>query len=155
MYTKKLIFVPVLLTAILLVPAYAKLQLPLSESEPFLIASPNPALADIEPLKVSIVFPGTEPNNAAIAWEELRSEVEHKLKQAGIKYVKPRSSAVPELKIDVEMLEIAELKKYVIRVQTSLMRGVILPNDQNVHLASDVWKRTCSNTRGFWFNNYC
>ena len=100
----------------------------------------NPTLAGIDEFYVFIVLPpDSEPNKDGLVWEELQRKVEHTLKEAGVKYVKPRSLPTPELRIYIDMLKLVDAGKYVFRIQTSLGRTVFLLKRPRLHLPADVW----------------
>lgn len=139
MGTKKYYLILAVVTGILCIPALGEVERPRFD-EQGLLGRANPTLAGIEQLYVSIVPPDTEPNKDSLVREELQSKVEHKLKKAGIKYVKPRSLPKPELRIYIDMLKLPDSQKYVFRIQTTLARTVTLPAQRNLHLPADVWK---------------
>jgi len=126
-------------TGILSVSALARVELP-PPDELGLIGHPNPTLAGIEEFYVDIVPPDSEPNKDGLVWEKLQARVANKLKEAGVRYVKPRSLPTPELRIYIDMLKLIDSQKYVFRIQTTLARTVTLPAQRNLHLPADVWK---------------
>jgi len=140
MKTKKYYFLFAIVIGILCVPVLGQEELSLSGEKPFLIGRANPALAGIKELYVFIVPPDSEPNKDGLVWEELQTKIEHKLEDAGIRYVKPRSLPTAELRVYVDMLKLPDSQKYVFRIQTSLARTVTLPAQRNLHLQVDVWK---------------
>ena len=126
MKTKKYYLILAIVIGILCVPALAK--------------RPNPTLAGIGEFYVFIVSPDGEPNKDGLVFEELQRKVEHKLEEAGIKYVKPRSFPTPELRIYIDMLKLDDSQQYVFHIQTSLARKVALPQQRKLGLKADVWK---------------
>jgi len=139
MKTEKYYLILATVAAILCVPALGEADLPRGP-DVTLLGRANPTLAGIEDFYVFIVRPSPEPNKDGLVFEELRRKVEHKLEEAGVKYVKPRSIPTPELRIYIDMLKLLDSQKYVFRIQTSLARKVILPEQQKVSLKADVWK---------------
>ena len=139
MKTEKYYLVLAVVIGILCVPALGEVELPRAV-ERGLIVQPNQALAGIDQLYVFIIPPDKEPSKDGLVWEELQLKVEHKLKEAGIRYVKPRSLPTPRLTVYIDMLKLLDSQKYVFRVQTALARTVTLPKQRNLHLLVDVWK---------------
>ena len=112
-----------------------------------LIDQPYPALAGIVKLYVVIVPPDAEPTKNGLLWKKLQAKVEQKLIEADVKVGRTtrRSNAVrplniPELKVGIEMLKLADSQQYVFRIQTSLARMVTFQAQRNVHLSADVWR---------------
>ena len=139
MKTKNYYFVLAVVIGFLCVPALGQEELFLPV-ELGLIGQANPTLAGIEQLYVVIVPPDSEPNKDGLVWEELQARVENKLKEADVKYVKPRSLPTPELRIYIDMLKLIDSQQYVFRIQTTLARTVTLLAQRNLHLSADVWK---------------
>ena len=139
MKTKKYFPVLIILTAILCIQASAGTELPQFLNQG-LIGRPYPALAQIEQLYAVVVPPDSEPNKDGLVWEELEAKIARKLKEAGIKHVKPCSLPIPQLRIDVDMLKLDDSQQYVFHIQTSLARLVTLPARRNPHFQVDVWK---------------
>lgn len=139
MKAKKYSLLLVFVTGILCIPAIGEVELPETDYGRGLIGRAEPALAGVKEFYVFIVYPGSEPNKNGLVWEELQGKVEHTLKQAGIKYVKPRSLPTPELRIYIDMLKLPDSQQYVFRIQTSLSRAVCLTEQQNLFFKADVW----------------
>ena len=154
--------------AILCVPALGDVDLPLRHRDPLLIGQPNPALAGIDKLYVWIVPPGFEPNSHGLVFKELENLVADRLKEAGItvtetdigkmgsdsakmleilkrrivsaKNLKFRPFRIPELRVDIDTLDLEHSQKVVFRIQTSLSRAACLKEQSSLLFKADVWK---------------
>jgi hypothetical protein len=129
-----------ILFVILSNPAFAQLEP--SRDVP-LIAKPNPALAGIKELSVVISAPDSEPNKDGLVLTDLKAEVIARLYDAGFKVSRSPAGhivATPELRINLGMLKLESCGQFVISVQTSLARGVALPDGGQLHIGADVWK---------------
>ncbi|MCK4293131.1 MAG: hypothetical protein KAY65_08025 [Planctomycetes bacterium] len=123
------------LIVVLSVPAMSRTELPpFREPQPGLIARAHPELSHINSLQVAIVPSGTELIKDNFLWKDLRTKVEQKLKQAGIKippvdYVGRRvvPFRIPQLNIHVDMLKLEDARQYIFLIRTSLARPVCLP----------------------------
>ena len=108
-----------------------------------LIGQPNPALVEIEKVHIIIVPSSTGPAKDGLLWKQLQTELENKLQSANLKIVplKERiSPEIPELKINIDVLKLADNQKYVFRIQTSLARPVRLAKEPTLLFKADVWK---------------
>lgn len=129
---------------ILCVAALARIESP-NPDEPILIAPPNPALVDIEPVVVVITTHGQEPNRSGLDIKILKTEVERTLEKAGIKVFGPKKGITykpaisSDIKVSLEMLYIEDSKQCVFRVQTSLSRAARLDGQGNRLFKADVW----------------
>lgn len=146
MKTKKYYLILAVVTAILCAPAPGEIELPLPK--PLLIARANPALAGIDKLCVVIVLHDTEPNKVALVREQVQAEVVQKLIEVGINTVPRRlrdslyeGYKIPEFRVDIDMLKLKDLQRYVFRIQTSLSRPVYLAKDSSWSIKADVWKK--------------
>jgi hypothetical protein len=131
---------PAILLVILSNPAFAQLE---PSSDMPLIAKPNPALAGIKELSVVISAPDSEPNKDGLALADLKAEVIARLYDAGFKVSRSPAGhivATPELRINLGMLKLESCGQFVFSVQTSLARGVALPDSAQLHIGADVWK---------------
>lgn len=132
------------LIAGLCVPAAGDVEAPLTEEQPLLVWA-NPALAGIEQLYIVIMPLAAELNEYGLVWEELRSKVQQKLVKEGINTgagsvpggVGPME--VPNIRVEIDILELADLRQYVFRVQTSLARAVYMARQSGVLFKPDVW----------------
>jgi hypothetical protein len=122
-------------------------ELPPSEDEPFLLAQPNPTLTGIRQLYIVILPPDAEPNKNSLVWKNLEAAVENKISQSGIKITQAiqhehilRSLAIPELRIDINMLKIVESQQYVFHIETSLAKKAYLTKDSSQCVKVDLWK---------------
>jgi len=156
MKTKKHYPILAVAAVILCVSALGEVRLPLPEDRrPILIGRPNPEFRGIHIVHVTILPSTSEPNKHSLVWKELKTKVEHKLEEAGIKIIhtldtryESRSFHVPELRIYIDMLKLEGLQQYVYRIKTSLSRVVYLAlRDEGVQhfepkfmLKADVWK---------------
>ena len=111
------------------------------------IGQAHQTLFGIDELYVFIQRPSADPNKDGLVWKELRAKVEHKLTEAGIKMYSgnvrgwPLNFETPILTIDIDMLKLKELKRYVFNTQTSLSRPVHLPIRSMYTFKADVWKK--------------
>jgi hypothetical protein len=105
-----------------------------------LIGQPNPTLAGIKELSVSIVHPTVEPNTYSLSFEELQGKIINKLNEANIPAKPLMPLPVPALKVNIAVLRVDDSQEYVFHIQTSLERQVILSPQDNLRLSADVWK---------------
>jgi hypothetical protein len=105
-----------------------------------LIAKPNPNLAGIKEISVSIVHPAVEPNTYNLSFEELQGKIISKLNEANMPAKPLASLPVPALKVNIAVLRVGDSQEYVFHIQTSLEREVILPVQKNLGLSAEVWK---------------
>jgi len=142
METKRYYFVLAVVVGILCVPGWGELEVPRFD-EPVLLGRPNPALADIDKLLVFIVPSGAEPNKDGLVFKKLEVKVKKRLQGVGIKTdfrIAGSIFNIPELRVDVDMLKLADRQRCVFHIQTSLARAMVLPIQRSLHLKSDVWK---------------
>lgn len=109
-----------------------------------LIGRPHPTLAGIEGLAVVIVPPDAEPNRESLVWiwTELNTKVIERLSKDGIKTIPGVAGNIlniVELRIDIDMLKLADSQQSVFHVQTSLSRAVCLTEEQRFSFKADVW----------------
>jgi hypothetical protein len=129
---------------ILCVAVLGEVKLPPPEVEPILIGRPNPALAGIDNLFVTVIHTGEEPNG--LVWEKLKAEIDNRLNQAGIKVFSPEPNVCyklpiwPELKIRVDMLELKQSQQYVFHIQTLLAKNIYVEVKSAFRQKADVWK---------------
>jgi len=115
-----------------------------------LIGPPNPALVGIEELYVAIQRQGVDPNKDGLVFKNLRAKVEDKLTEAGIKMYSgnvrgaPLRPGTPILTVDIDMLKLKKLKRYIFSAETSLSRLVRLRIRQRHAFTADVWKKNSS-----------
>ena len=168
MKTKKHYLILAAVLTILSAPALAKQAPSLPEDLPRpLIGRPHPQLEGIEQLYVVIVKPHFPPDTHGLLLKDLEQSVRDKLKDAHIPVaedevdkIKPdfkkvllrrlkekdvrnlrwRSANIPELRINIDMLELTDSQLYVFRIQTSLARAVYLAKHPKVGFKADVWK---------------
>jgi hypothetical protein len=120
---------------------------PPEENEPLLIAQPNPTLAGVRKLYIVILPPNDEPNKDGLVWANLEAAVNSKISKAGIKVAEEiqrehvlRSLAIPELRININMLKLEESTQYVFHIETSLAKKVYLTKDVSRSIKADLWK---------------
>ncbi len=145
MKIKKYCLILVAVTGILCTSALGEVEPPFSEHSPlFLIGRPNPTLAGIDNLFVTIIHTGEEPNG--LVWEKLKAEIDNRLNQAGIKVFSPEPDVWyklpiwPELKIRVDMLELKQSQQYVFHIQTLLAKNIYVEVEPAFRQKADVWK---------------
>ena len=124
----------------------------LGEAEPAmsdgtLLGQPNPALAGIMGLNVTIIPTCEESDKDGLVWEELEQNIISKLKNAGVTAAvlidgkfSLFSYEAPNLRICINILKLPDSQKYVFHIQNTLARTVILPGQQNLHFKTDVWE---------------
>jgi hypothetical protein len=130
---------PAIFLAFFLNPAFAQLEKP----DMPLIAKANPALAGIKELSVVISAPDLEPNKDGLVLSDLKAKVITILHDAGFKVSRSPAGhivTIPELRINLGMLKLESCGQYVVSAQTSLARGVALPDSGQLHIGADVWK---------------
>jgi hypothetical protein len=135
------------IAAIVCIPVLGEVGFPWPHDELMLLAQPNPALVGIDELHVFIVPNDTEPNKHASLWKELDSKIKAKFKEAEIKIARlhyigypVRAFNTPELKVNIDMLELEDYEKYVFRIETSLASRVFFANDTSRFLKAEAWK---------------
>jgi len=148
------------ITVILCVTTLSQAQA-LEPDETMLIAPANPALAGIKVLNVVVAIRPTEQSKSTLNSKSLKAKVERVLEKAGIKNSVPsptgdaqRREGVnydmdisSDLKVSIEILDLGDSQssrwltpQCVLRVQTSLSRGVCLIEQRNLAFKADVWK---------------
>jgi len=141
---------------ILCVPAIGEVEPLPQESKPMLIGQSEPALKEIRQLHVVILANDAELNRHGLVPEELANSVTEKIKEAGIRIAEndidkpdPNSTAVistkiaariPELRVDLEALDIKDSNQVVFHVQTSLARMVHFGNETRLNIKTEVWQ---------------
>jgi hypothetical protein len=150
-----LISILAIVTAILTIPAHAKIHMLRNEEQRTLLAKPYPNLAGIEDLFIVVVLHDADPNTEAAFFQELQAEIERKLKQAGIKTAQqapdgnmPVSLDTPEFRLYADILRFGSSQRCVFRVQSTLARRVHLFKDpkfapqheSTVALKADIWR---------------
>ena len=146
MKTQKYYFLLTAAIGILCAGVVVKAQLPRHEQQPILIGRANPALAGIDELYVVIEPIDARPSKDGLVWKQLEAKVKAEIKEAGIRIAAGvdlgrghKEHDIPELRIQMEMLQFANLQLYVFRVQTSLAVEAHL-KAQNLSFKADVWK---------------
>jgi len=145
MKTGKYYFVLGIIVGILCVPVFGEVELPERVDKPLL--PDRHILTGVEKLQIVIVPGDSEPNKDGLIWKELGAKVERKIVEAGIKaasetivnggeFKKPQ---IAELRINIDMLKLADLQQYVFRVQTSLAKKVYLTKNYSRSTKADVW----------------
>jgi len=149
MKAKKNYLILAVITGILCVPVLGNVDLSLLTNKPVSLGHANPALAGIQDLYVLIVAPDSEPNKDSLIWKNLQVRVEQKLLKTDIRLSHvakdwriSRSFDIPELRIDIDMLKLEDLQRYVFRIQTSLATKLYLAKDPKLTLKADVWKKS-------------
>ncbi|MHC4192732.1 MAG: Ada metal-binding domain-containing protein [Planctomycetota bacterium] len=147
MNLKKYYLILAPIAAIVCIPVLGEVGFPWPHDELMLLAQPNPALVGIDELHVFIVPHDTEPNKHASLWKELDSKIKAKFKEAEIKIARlhyigypVRAFNTPELKVNIDMLELEDYEKYVFRIETSLASRVFFANDASRFLKAEAWK---------------
>jgi hypothetical protein len=112
-----------------------------------LLGQPNPALAGIMGLNVTIIPTCEESDKNGLVWKELEQNIISKLKNAGVTAAvlidgkfSLFSYDAPNLRICINILKLSDSQKYVFHIQNTLARTVILPGQQNLYFKTDVWE---------------
>jgi len=110
-----------------------------------LIDRSNPILAGIKKLCVVLEPSDAVPDKDGLDWEQLNEKIESRLKTAGIRCLPAaqgaaQAAAVAEIRIDVDMIELAELNRFVFHIQTSLSRQFLLDKSARRFVKADIWK---------------
>lgn len=117
--------------AILCVPVFGEVEiLRPHEPEPVLLGKANQALAGIDKLHIVITQADAEPNKDGLSRQELEAKIVNKLKEFDIKIIPGIAGDIlniPELRVNIDMLKLKDLQRYVFHIQTSLARKVALP----------------------------
>ena len=109
---------------------------------PFFIGQPHPALVGIDEFRAVLLRSGADPGVDGLDWTRLKMEVTSELQQANIKLIAgpvDNVSNIPELRVYVNLLELAEAKQYVFRIQTSVARSVRLKEQNHPVFKADLW----------------
>ncbi|MHC4645444.1 MAG: Ada metal-binding domain-containing protein [Planctomycetota bacterium] len=134
--------------AILCCAAFGEVQLPHSD-KPVLLGRPNPALARIDKVFVSVAASVAEPNDEGLAYEGLEAKVIERLKSAGIealpifyrgKRVEYGGPHAADFTVNIDSLRLADSQQYVFCIDSSLARDMILPVERGLRIRTDVWK---------------
>lgn len=146
MKIEKHFYLLIIVTTILCTPACGEVESP-RYAESSLISQANPTLAGLEELYVLVALTDSEPNKNAQLCKEIETQIENKLKDAGIKllpslYLGQRviPLGIPTLKVEIGMLKLNDSQQYVFHVQMSLSRMVHLAKQPKLDLMADVWK---------------
>jgi micrococcal nuclease len=169
MKTKKHYLVIAIVLWILCGSALCEVEYHPKENKPLLIGQPEPALKGIRQLYI-IVRSTTNAESRSIVFEKIENSVKEKIEEAGItiaesdvnklepnspgaraakilkrrnenvedfKFIDPRT---PELRINIDSLEIKDSNEVVFYVKTSLARLVYLGRDNRPGFKTDVWQ---------------
>ncbi len=118
---------------------------PYEQSE---VGQVNPALTDIGKLYVVIIAADGGTSGEGLSFEGLEAEVTQRLADSGLKAATAskkdnkmrRSIEIPELRVRIYTLKLANSDEYVFRVETSLARKVYLKGRRTIALKANVWK---------------
>ena len=124
-------------------PVFAQQESQMFTESPYLVDSPNPAFVDVNRLIVIIVPPPSEPNTDGLIWNQLTGTIENKIRKAGINVlagVAGNILEIPELRLYVDILKISNSQQYVIRVQTSLAKKVLIKEGSKLYIKADVFR---------------
>jgi hypothetical protein len=130
---------------ILCVPVLGEVELLPLEDKPILLGQPNPALAEIKLLRVVIASTSAEAGKDGLDTMILQTEVEGRLKEAGIEVFVPEKDVIyrlpllSKLEVYLEIVNVADLHQCVFWVQTLLSQHVRL-KEQPLNIRADVWK---------------
>jgi hypothetical protein len=136
----------VIFTVAICLSAFGQIEPEISSDELLLIDKPCPNLAGIDALHVIILHSDSEPNVDGLNWVELESKVTDKLEEAGIEQIDAVGGGlnVHELRVYVNLLELAQAGRYVFFVRTAVARAVRLNDLQVPVFKTDVWHTAAS-----------
>ena len=145
MKTEKYYFILTVAITVLCFPALGQVD---KHTEPgILIGNANPFLAGISKLYIVIVPLDAEANKNGSLWQKLQKNIEYRLNEADIEIVPapvfdagPKAYDIPELRVYIDMLKLAEGQQNVFRIQTSLSRAVCLTEQRSLLFKADVWR---------------
>ena len=145
MKAEKYYFILTVVIAVLCFPALGQVD---KHTEPgMLIGNANPFLAGISKLYIVIVPLDAEANKNGSLWQKLQKDIEYRLNEADIEIVPapvfdagPKAYDIPELRVYIDMLKLAEGQQNVFRIQTSLSRAVCLTEQRSLLFKADVWR---------------
>ncbi len=162
-----------IIIGVLCATAAGEVELPSAESEPLLLAQPNPTMKGIRQLYIIVCSPtNAAPVSHGFVFEKLENSVKEKIEEAGItiaetdigklepkstgarmakiirrkpeyvnvKDLKFRDARIPELRVDVETLDIKDPQQVIFHIRTSLARLVHFGNENRLNVKTDVWQ---------------
>jgi len=168
MKTKKYYLGLAVIIGILCIPILGEVEPDLPAGT--LLGQPNPALAGIDKLYVWIIPHDFEPNSYGLVLEKLESSIIDKIEKASItiaetntdkagadsetmlkvlqrridpaniKNLKFRPYRIPELRVDIDTLNIEPSQQVVFYIQISLARLVHLEKENRLSFKTDVWQ---------------
>ncbi|MHC4792038.1 MAG: hypothetical protein ACYS8Y_11480 [Planctomycetota bacterium] len=105
-------------------------------------------LARFEAVSVVIVEPNSAPNKDGLIWQKLQSDVEDRLERSGLEIIRRRADVngpgklanEPQLRVNIDVVELAYLQQSVIRIETSLSREVRVAVMKGPIVRADVWR---------------
>jgi hypothetical protein len=145
-------------------------SLPLHLPQSAIISNPNPALADINCLCINIELPRAYKNPDSLPVEQIKKQIEQQVKAAFLKcdinvidtamdenspvmkILKRRldssnvagliwrSYNIPEFRISIDLLRIADTNQCVFWLQSSLLKKAQLENGPEALMMADVWQ---------------
>jgi len=102
-------------------------------------AQSSSALKDVRNVSVIVTTGDSEPNKYGLNPDDIKNRAIEDLSDAGFKSAPLSSSAVPDtLRIYLNILKIESCGQCVVSVQTSFLRWVSLPGDEQFF--ADVWR---------------
>ncbi len=147
MKTRNCYLILALATAICSVSAAAQLEYypPAQKRESI---SPDPGLVGIRLITVTVVPPDRVPEKGFLDPEELKAQVEDRVKKAGLNIFTPKEGVrydlgeISQLKVQLEAFKLADSEEYLCRVQTFVSRAVNLAHkyDHSYTFRADVWR---------------
>ncbi len=142
---KKYCLFLIVLISMLCIPVWGQVGFPWPNDKLMLYGETDKTLAGIKQLHVFIVPDDNEPNKDGLVWKDLDIKVKNKLQKTGIKvadviYVgyPVRAFNAPELRIEIDMIKLADSKQYVFNIKTFLARTVHLR--KKIRIKADVWQ---------------
>ncbi len=143
MKTQKYFLMFTIVTLMLCVPASGDAELPSIGDKPVLLGRVHRVLAGVDKLYVHVICCKTACKVDSLV-KELKTKATAKLNAAETKLkLCDEAADMPgsaELRIYIDVLELADSQQYVFHIQTSLAKKVYLDDGPQIYIKSDVWK---------------
>jgi hypothetical protein len=109
-------------------------------NDPEILLSAGRGLADTDRFGVVLALCLGARDHPPIGVPALKVRLAEKLNAAGIRPIQGETGPAPRLVVRIENTLVPDCDKCVCRVQVSLMRPVILPNQPEVQIQAEVWQ---------------
>ena len=144
-------------------PAFAQQELETFPQSPYLVGHTNPALADVNCLYIAVILRGSynEPNFSLTT--KIENQLEDIFRDSDINVIGTNVDAnsplvtlakkrfgsasnlrwkpanIPEFRVEVDLLNLADTDQFVFRLQTSFAKRVVLEDIPKANIRADVW----------------